>query len=211
MSAANDNRPSRWWIAAVPVAIVTMLLANGFRVPVFWYQSGQHREIASGDANEWVSVTEETSDAHGDLTRKYDVRFAGLGGAETAYESRAGEFTLPEGMVARSVKLDFRAEPDQVLKHCAVTLIDDEGREYRVGHVEDDLGAKITVCVPEETPGPSAPIVDAETRGTLPPEEQPRPSEWSASPAIAVPADARFVEVRISFENPDYVRIRLLS
>jgi hypothetical protein len=197
-------------MAAAPVAILAMLAASGYRVPVFWYQSGQHQEIADGEAHEWVAVAEQTSDAHGDLTRRYSVRLAGLGGADTAYEAEFGdEFTLTDAMVARTVKLDFRAAPDQSLKNCALTLVDDQGRQYRVGHVLDGIGPKTTVCVPEETPGPSLPIFRTEVRGRLADKELPRPREWSVSPAIAVPEDARFVELRISFENPDYVTLRL--
>lgn len=204
------RRPSRWWMAAAPVAVVAMLAANGYRVPVFWYQSGQHHEIAAGDAQEWVAVSERTSDAHGDLTRRYAVRLAGLGSESTAYEAGFGdEFTLADGMVARTVNLDFKAEPDQTLKNCALTLVDDQGRQYRVGHIDDGLGPRVTVCVPEDRPGPSLAVLDSMRRGALPPKELPRPSEWSVSPAIAVPKDARFVELRISFENPDYVTLRL--
>ncbi|KGN37941.1 hypothetical protein [Knoellia subterranea] len=203
------RRPSRWWIAATPVAIAAMLAGNGFRVPVFWYQSGQHHEIASGDAREWVSVSERTSDAHGDFSRKYSVRLVGLGGERTAYETRYDDFALRDGMVARTVNLDFRADPSVPLKHCNLTLVDDRGREYRVGHLFDGIGPNITVCVPEKTPGPSAPVLKNDARGSLPEDELPRPGEWSASPEIAVPKDATFVELRISFENPDYVTLRL--
>lgn len=203
------RRPSRWWVAAAPLAVVTMLAAGGYRVPVFWWQSGQHHEIADGEAEEWVAVAEQTSDAHGDLTRRYSVRLAGLGGADPAYVARFDEFSLADGMVARTVRLDFRAEPDQPLKNCALTLVDDEGRQYRVGHVNDGIGPRTTVCVPKQTPGPSLPIVESEVRGRLPEDEQPRPREWSVSPAIAAPEDARFVELRISFEDPDYVTLRL--
>lgn len=208
--ADRPRRPSRWWIAAAPVAVAAMLAASGFRVPVFWYQSGQHHEIASGDAGRWVAVSERTSDAHGDLLRKYDVRLAGLGGEQTAYEGkRVGEFELPDEMVARTVNLDFRADPSQVLKNCALTLIDDRGRSYRIGHLNDDVGPTTTTCVPEDTPGPNLPVVKSMKRGALPDKELPRPGEWSAAPAIAVPKDAHLVELRISFENPDYVTLRL--
>lgn len=202
-------RPSRWWVAAVPLAVVAMLVASGYRVPVFWYQSGQHHEIADGEAGRWVEVSEQTSDAHGDLTRRYSVRLAGLGGADREYVADVDEFTLPEGMVARRVRLDFRAAPDQVLKACALTLVDDRGRRYRVGHAFDGIGPKTTVCVPEDSPGPSLAVLSSMRRGALPDDEAPRPAEWSVEPAIAVPEDARFVELRISFEDPDYVTLRL--
>jgi len=207
---AGSPRPSRWWLAGVPLAIATMLAANAYRVPTFWYQSGQHHEIATGPVGEWLPVAEQTSDAHGNFVRKYDVRFAGLGSEQTAYEDRFGsDFTLPDGMVARTVDLDFRADPAVPLKNCAVSLIDDDGREFRVGHVFDGLGATVTVCVPEKAPGPSVPVFRTQPRGALGAEELPRPTQWSTSPAIAVPRDAKLVELRISFENPDYVTLRL--
>ncbi|MDT0212883.1 hypothetical protein Q9R29_03195 [Rothia sp. ARF10] len=208
--ATRHRRPSRWWMAAVPVAVAAMVAANGYRVPVFWYQSGQHHEIAEGDAQQWVDVSEQTSDAHGDLTRRYSVRLDGLGGGSTAYEAGFGdEFTLADGMLAREVRLDFKADPDQVLKNCILTLVDDDGREYRVGHPFDGIGPRISTCVPEKTPGPSAAVLTSMERGALPEGELPRPREWSVSPAIAAPKDARFVAVRISFEDPDYVTLRL--
>lgn len=203
-------RPSRWWMAGVPVAIAAMLAANGFRVPVFWYQSGMHHEIAEGDAGQWVDVREKSEDAHGDFTRAYSVRLAGLGGETTAYETKyIPEFTLEDGMVARTVNLDFRATPDQVLRSCAVSLIDDEGREYRIGSYFDEVGPSFTICVPEDTPGPSLSVLSSMARGANNEDEGARPGEWSVSPAIAVPKDATFVAVRISFENPDYVTLRL--
>ncbi|MEO7269890.1 MAG: hypothetical protein ABIW49_11855, partial [Knoellia sp.] len=179
-------------------------------VLVFWYQSGLHHEIASAGPGTWAKVTEEYTDVHGDTTRVYSVRFAGLGGADPAYEDRSGEeLTLPDGMVARTVTLDFEAEPDQVLKGCALTLIDDRGREYRVGSTFDALGPGTTVCVPEETPGPSLAVLKKDARGAISEDEQPRPRTWSTAPRIPVPEDATFVELRISFEDPDYVTLRL--
>lgn len=202
------RRPSRWWIAAVPVAIATMLVANGYRVSNFWYYSGQHHEIAQGLEGRWTDVQEQTEDAHGELTRAFSVRLGEIEGDDTAYVDRwSNEFALGDGMVARSVTLDFRAEPDQVLKSCMVTLVDDEGRSYRVGSVDDAVGPRTTVCVPEETPGPSLAVVPSFQRGALEEGQQPRPKEWTVRPAVAVPSDAKIVEVRISWENPDYVTL----
>lgn len=206
----HPHRPSRWWIAAVPVSVVAMLAASGYRVPTFWYGSGLHHELASAEPGQWAEVVEEYSDAHGDTTRRYSVRLAGLGGADTAYEDRLGdELTLPEGMVARTVRLNFRAEPDQPLKSCAVTLVDDRGREYRVGHLNDAIGPRVHNCVPEDAPGPSVAVLEKDQRGATPTGEEPRPAQWSTTPAIAVPEDATLVELRISFEEPDYVTLTL--
>ncbi|MEO6021034.1 MAG: hypothetical protein ABIP45_12380 [Knoellia sp.] len=207
--STRQRRPSRWWVAAVPVSIVAMLAASGYRVPVFWYQSGLHHEIASADAGTWANVSERYADAHGDTTRTYSVRFAGLGGADTAYESRGTDVALPDGMVAQQVQLDFRAAPDQALKDCVLTLIDDQDRQFRIGHLFDEIGPRQFSCVPEQTPGPSLAVLTSYVRGAIPMEEQPRPVEWSTSPTIAVPKNARFVALRISFENPDYVTLKL--
>ena len=101
-----SRRPSRWWIAAVPFAVAAMLAANGYRVSDSWYYAGLNHEIASGEPNEWVAVSERIADAHGDTTRTYRVRLAGLGGSVPETRDTVGdEVPLADGMVARTVKL----------------------------------------------------------------------------------------------------------
>ena len=114
-----------------------------------------------------------------------------------------------DGMVARSVDLEFEAEPDQPLKGCSLTLVDDQGRSYRLGGGMSSLGDTLHGCVPEDTPGPSLAVLESDVRGATPAGTDPRPRRWSVSSAIAVPKDARFVELRVSFENPDYVSLTL--
>ena len=63
------------------------------------------------------------------------------------------------------------------------------------------------MCVPEETPGPSLAVLDSDVRGATPDDTQPRPTRWATSPQVVVPRDAEIVEVRVSFEHPDYVRL----
>ena len=204
------RRPSRWWIVAVPFAVVLMLVASGYRVQVFWFEEGQHRRIAGADAGQWASATETYADALGETTRTYAVRFAGLGGESTAYEDSLGTpVTLADGMVARTVDLQWRAAPDQVLKSCTLTLVDDLGRRYTLGGGTSQLGDVVNGCVPEQTPGPSLAALSSDVRGRTPEGTDPRPPTWTTSPAIAVPKDARLVELRVSFENPDYVSLTL--
>ena len=206
----DHKRPSRWWVVAVPFAVALMLVASGYRVQVFWFEEGQHRDIASAAAGEWAQVEETYTDALGETTRTYAVRFAGLGGESTAYEDSLGDpVTLADGMVARTVDLDFRAAPDQALTSCTLTLVDDQGRRYTLGGGTSQLGDVVNGCVPEESPGPSLAALSGDVRGETPEGTQPRPQQWSTHPAIAVPKDARLVELRVSFEDPDYVSLTL--
>jgi hypothetical protein len=187
-----------------------MLAASGYRVQVFWFEAGQHRQVASADAGEWATATGTYTDVHGETTRTYAVRFAGLGDQSTAFEDSLGtEIVLTEGMVARTVDLEFEAAPDQNLTHCSLTLVDDRGRSYRLGGGTSALGDPVHGCVPEDTPGPSLAVLTGDERGATPEGTEPRPGRWTTSPAIAVPEDARLVELRVSFQDPDYVSLTL--
>jgi hypothetical protein len=50
-------------------------------------------------------------------------------------------------------------------------------------------------------------VLDSDVRGATPDDTQPRPTRWATSPQVVVPRDAEIVEVRVSFEHPDYVRL----
>ncbi len=194
----------------MPVAVALMLVASGYRVQTFWFDSGQHRELASADAGQWASATEDYSDAHGDTTRTYAVRLAGMGDATSTFTDFVGEeIALGEGMVARTVDLEFEAAPDQALTGCTLTLIDDEGRRFELGGTTSRLTTSPYACVPEETPGPSLAVLESDVRGATPDDTEPRPTRWTVSPRIVVPEDATFVELRVSFEHPDYVTLAL--
>lgn len=202
-------RPSRWWIPAVPVAIGLMLASAGYRVQDLWYAKGEHRETSRVDAGEWARATWAYDDAHGETTRTFSVRFSGWGESSRDFTARFGdEIALPEGLVARQVRLDFRAEPSQAMRYCNLTLIDDRGREYGIGLRETALGDS-DPCVPLDWPGPPVPITRDEKRGVVPFDGEPRPAEWTVTPAIAVPEDARLVELRLSYEPPRYLTLRL--
>lgn len=206
----DTKRPSRWWIAAVPVAIALMLVASGYRVKTFWFDSGQHRELASADAGQWASATDAYTDVHGDTTRSYAVRLVGMGDATSTFTDFVGdEVTLGDGMVARTVDLEFEAEPDQTLTGCTLTLIDDRGRRFELGGTTSRMTTAVHACVPEETPGPSVAVLESDVRGGTPDDTEPRPTRWTVSPQIVVPEDATFVELRVSFEHPDYVTLAL--
>lgn len=204
-------RPSRWWMAGVPAAIASMLATSAFRVNDLWYVTDQHHVTTEVDQGEWARTTFPFRDAHGQTTRTFEVRFAGWGDTTTDVEKRLGagdRAPLPEGVVAREVKLDFRARPDQTLRNCVLTLVDDQGRIYRLGDLVGPLG-EFDACVPKDTPGPDFAFSEGQKRGETPEGAEPRPAEWTVTPAIVVPKDATFVELRVSYENPDYLSIRL--
>lgn len=207
----RTRRPSRWWIAGVPLAIASMLASSAFRVHDQWYIAGQHHATAKVDQGEWARTTLSYKDAHGPATRTFDVRFGGWGETTPDVEKRLGSgdrSTLPEGMVAREVKLDFRAAPDQTMRNCILTLVDDQGRVFRLGDLVGPLG-ELDVCVPKDTPGPEFAYTEGQKRGETPEGDDPRPAEWMVTPAIVTPKDATFVELRVSYEDPDYVSIKL--
>lgn len=204
-----SNRPSRLWIAAVPVAVGLMFGSASYRVQDFWYLSGEHRETVAAAPGKWAAATWEYEDAHGETTRTFSVRFAGFGDTSQDYTTNLGDdLTLPEGLVAHQVKLDFKADPSQALRYCSLTLIDDRGREYSIGLNKTTI-SEPDPCVPLDWPGPSVPIFKTERRGVVPFDGEPRPETWTVTPSFAAPKDAKFVELRVSYEAPDYVTLRL--
>ncbi len=204
-------RPSRWWILAVPVAVSLMLASSGYRVNQLWYVLGQHNATAKVGPQEWASATWAFDDALGETSRTFQVRFTGWGAVSDVTEERlgsGGDTPLPKGMVSRQVTLEFRAAPDQPMKYCNLTLVDDQDRLYRLGDLIGPFG-ELDPCIPEDAPGPESPLSPEQKRGQLPLGSGPRPSEWTVTPALVVPEDAKFTELRVAYENPNYVSITL--
>lgn len=202
------RRPSRWWIAGVPVAVALMLGASAYRVDTFWFQNDLHRQTAVAEPGDWAEVTWEYEDAVGATQRTFAVRFAGWGDTARDITGRSiDDVVLPDGTTARQVRLEFRAAPDQVMSGCVVELVDATGRRFETGAPGTYVGSR-NPCVPEESPGPSAPLLEGERRGVLPPDTSPRPEIWTATPWVATPEDARIVEVRVSYGSPDYLALR---
>lgn len=202
-------RPSRWWIAGVPFAIAAMLGSAGYRVHDLWFVTGEHHETTAVEPGEWATATWPYEDAHGDTSRTFSVRFAGWGEvSQQSKDNLSYDLTLPDGLVSRQVRLDFKADPSQALRYCALTLIDDQGREYAIGEPKSTIGAA-DPCAPLDWPGPSIAISKKHVRGAVPKGDQPRPASWSVSPGIVTPKDARFVALRLSYTNPNYLTLRL--
>lgn len=198
-------RRHRWWLPALPVALALMLAAQSYRLPDLWWNAGSHREVASADQGEALTVTGDPGfDGVGEFTRRYEVTLDEV--AEAPYEptsiTRVAE--LPPGTVALEARLSFAADPDEILATCRVELVAADGVRYG-GHDSDPLGQGY-VCTPPDRTGPLPAFFGTE-RVPVPPELA-RPERWSVAPVFVVPEDAEITEVRLSFDPPEYVTLR---
>lgn len=200
MSRPSWWQTNRWWLAVLPVVTVLMVGASSYRVEQFWWQRGHHHEVAAVAPGESGSVSFSSSSSG--YTRTFEVRLAG---GVTRTEELPDMFaidndTLPEGMVVGEVSLDFEAAPDQSLRGCEVSFVGRDGVVY--GAVGDPLTQGF-LCVPEDTPGPYTDDTPTDT-----PE---RPSTWSTSAQALIPADAEITEIRVWWNHPEYVTLRVPS
>ena len=196
-------RQNRFWLPALPVAIVALLLASSYQLKTFWYDEGLHHRIASGDQGDLVRASQEFEDAAGPTTRTFGVRLTGLSTAATfTYNAFEDPSEPPEGVEAVVANLDWEASPDQALRGCFVSLVDTEGRRYEI-----PAGTgQANVCVPDGREGPETPLTADQERGYVP-EGADRPPTWSTAPVFLVPEGRRITQVLVSWGPPDYVRL----
>jgi len=191
---------NRFWLPAVPFALAGLLLASSYNVREYWYDNGLHHEQATADQGSFVSVTDHYDDTLGPTSRTFSVRLAGLEPTDV-YTVDDEPAPPPEGVDAVVVHLDWKAEADQVLRACHVSLVDDEGRRY------DVAGAtRLYACTPEDHAGPNYPFSDTDVRGTVP-EGEDRPATWSTAPVVLVPHDREITHALVWWEPPDYVQL----
>jgi len=195
-------RENRWWLLAVPLALAAILAASAYNVRTYWYLPGLHHELASADQGEFVRVTQGYEDAEGQTSRTFRVRLTGFTN-RTAYQLTIdGPEQLRIGEQALVVHLDWEADPDQALRTCDITLVDDEGRRYReAGTYQPDQ------CTPEGRGGPEPAQFQGDVRGELPADELPRPTTWSTEPVFLLPGDVRVTQVWVTWGPPDYVSL----
>jgi hypothetical protein len=200
-------RANRWWLPLVPLGLVAMLAGSGYRVQTFWWESGLHRESASAPAGQYAQASQDFEDALGPTRRTFAVRVANVTEVDRI-PGGAGEDerAVPKGVTAYQVNLGFRAEPDQDLNGCQVTLLDERGHRYG-GDTTDPLG-QVYRCVPEDTPGAASPLLKGDRRGVVDPDAV-RPEEWVTHTVVLVPDDVTPTKVWISFAPPDYVSLPL--
>jgi len=194
-------RLNRWWLPALPLALAAMLAASAYNVKDYWYVNGLHHEAAAGEQGEFVSVTDDYDDAVGRTSRSFEVRLAGIETVDEYPFDFDRPQPVPEGRQALVAHLDWEAAPDQVLRHCHVALMDDEGRRYEiVGNGQSNA------CTPEDRPGPEKPFTAESERGQMQPGEE-RPETWSTDPVFLLPDDVEVTRVLVWWEFPDYVAL----
>lgn len=199
-------RRNRWWLVALPVAIVLMVVASGYRVQTWWWDSGLHDRVGHAEAGKWVRVTLPFKDAVGETTRTFEVRALGVRPAARIPSGGLAERDVPPGVTAHAVELEFRADPGQDLNYCFVRLVDADGVRY--GGSSPDAMRQSNLCLPEDTPGPAKPLAEGQQRGVVKPGEE-RPRTWTVRPLVLMAAGESPREVWLSFENPRYVVLEL--
>jgi hypothetical protein len=192
-------RENRLWLAALPVALAAVTAASSYDLD-FWWDNGLHHEIASAPQGSTARVTDTYDDGLGETSRTFEVELAALRTTDLYPYPLEDPAPPPGGVDALSVRLRWKAEPDQVLRGCRVALVDDEGRRY-----EADSGAFPTPCVPEDRGGPEDPQGDT-GRGVVP-EGEDRPPSWTTTPVILVPHGRTITQVLVWWERPDYVSL----
>jgi hypothetical protein len=196
-------RENRLWLPVIPVALAAVALASSYNLS-FWRDARLHDEIASGRQGQLVSVAQDYDDALGATSRTFRVRLDRLGTAKQYGYPLDDAGPPPDGVEAVKVHLDWEAEPDQVLRGCHVSLVDDQGRRYDLddGALEDD-------CVPGDFGGPEDPSVTNDNRRGVVPDGEDRPPAWSTAPVILVPEDRTITQVLVWWARPEYVRLNV--
>lgn len=200
-------RHHRWWLLALPVALVAMLGASSYRAETFWWQQDYLKQVAHGGAGEFLAVDDPGFDLLGDFERHYRVRLTKVAATEVLPESAisAGR-TIPDGAMAVAVHLDFEADPRTQLIGCRIVLVDSDGVAYG-GAISDPL-SQINLCTPGDTPGPMPASIGDSVRPPVAPGNE-RPEAWSVAPVILVAEGAEIVSVQIRFDSPEFVELSL--
>jgi hypothetical protein len=196
-------RENRLWLPVVPVALAAVALASSYNLS-FWRDAQLHDEIATGTQGQYLSVTEDYEDALGDTSRAFRVKLVGLDTTDDYGYPLDDAGPPPDGVDAVVVRLRWTADPDQVLRGCRVSLVDDEGRRYDLdgSALEDD-------CVPDDFGGPEDPSVTNDNRRGVVPDGEERPPAWRTTPVILVPEGRTITQVLVWWERPRYVRLNV--
>jgi hypothetical protein len=193
-------RENRWWLPALPFAAAALVAASAYNVKDYWYDGGLHQELGSARAGQFVTATDHYEDALGKTSRTFRVRLASVQKTDRyPYADQPGP--PPAGTTAWQVDLDWAADPDQALRFCTVSLVDDEGRRY-----DTDDEHIFSTCTQDGHAGPDDPTSPDDVRGTVPEGEE-RPSTWSTRPVVLVPDGRKITQVLVWWETPRYVKL----
>lgn len=197
-------RENRFWLPAVPVALVAALHASAYqswRAEV--HDAGPNDRVAAAAAGEDARFSEDYEDAVGPTSRTLTVRLDRLEVVDTyPFEAFEDPAPPPEGLQVVAAHLDWSAEPDQVVRSCTVALVDGDGRRYEPlpGTIQD-------LCVNYGQEGPSDPVNADTERGQLDPGSEPRPPQWSTAPRFLVPEGREITRVLVWWTLPRYAEL----
>jgi hypothetical protein len=186
---------NRWWLLALPVALVCALASASYRVNDLWYENGWHREVAAVGQGSFVTTRHPVYDFEAEPKeggpRQVDLRMR-LGRMAPVPSMRDGlgyDLELPKDMVSLGLRLDFQAVKGKPAPYCTVYVVDSRGNRYEV----EELDSGSNPCPP---PGGS-------------PEDSSAPRQWSRYLSAAVPRSAVVTDVWVGVSWPGYVRFQL--
>jgi hypothetical protein len=191
----------RWW-AALPVAVVVVLVASASRLHLFWWPY-ELRDETSGRQLEPVSVVDRWTDADDrERERRFTVTLVDVRRA-TSVPGYSGPEPVdpPPGVAVWQIVLEFDVDPDVPMALCRVSLFDTEGRESDAdGGSVGDVYLPASACEPANRKGPGY-------DGTLDEDSLPRLQNYRVG-VYAVTADVP-ASVRLSWEPPDYLQLEV--
>jgi len=183
-------RRNRWWLIALPIALVLAVGSAAYRVNDLWYANGWHHELATVDQGRFSS-TKHTVYGFDEKPKSVGLRMrlASVTGTDAMYDGLGESLPLPTGMSGVKLRLDFRAMGGKPAPHCTVYILDSAGNRYEV----EELDGGSNPCPP---PGGS-------------PDDPNAPPSWTRTVSAALPRSATVTDVWVGVSWPDYIRFHL--
>lgn len=112
------------------------------------------------------------------------------------------------------LRVQFGAPPSAPLRRCRTVVVGSDGAQYSaIGYTDpQNAGSAATErdvsagCVPERRPGPDL-ALGAKALSESPDAEGPRPQRWERTLTVQLPAGVTPAEVRIGWQEPDYLEL----
>lgn len=200
-------RRNRVGLVLLPVAAALAVGASSSRL-VHNYLPYEPSSISEGTVGAPVTYVQDWQDRSGHYVRKVSVTVDGIERTTQVqdWDGKDVEATIPKGTTLWRVSLNLDADPDQVLRGCELVVIDTRGREYAFGshRIEPD-NLKLSPCLNAGQGGPEAALVD----GAKHQDDEPRPQTWSTVADVLMAQDAVPERVRIWWQLPEVVEIRV--
>jgi hypothetical protein len=197
------SRRNRWGLLVLPLAVAAALAGSSDRVQLYFWESGLHHPT-SGSAGQWVSFADDYTDSNGTHQRQLRVRLDSVRPVTAPWQS-TDPFRLPPASRAVAVTLSLEADAGLPLSTCSLGLRDAAGTRYDYLPTLGGVNQPVSPCVPPDTPGPDVAMGDLPASSD--PDAKPRPSTWTVSPVIIVPAGVRLNEVDLWWQMPAYVAL----